>query len=285
MNKHQGITWPCKMCPYKSAGPHILNAHMRLVHPLNSTKRHKCPECEKSFSTRFRLTLHLRIHTGHKPIQCKYCPEKFRSQVTRNHRLGFCKIDKETTEIKCILCSFSSDSLDVLKLHALSHQSEAAKILEELPQSLKEVCFGSTEQFKTGLNEFLEMSGFKTQIDEFILKCLLIIVECQECGKTMTKKNLKRHKERAHLKKEEKGKNCLLMETAHLKREQREQILGQCKECGKNLRRDSIKRHMRTVHKGTKECEDKTEMKKYNKDKSEDAQRNSSLDERRERTV
>ena len=89
------------------------------------------------------------------------------------------------------MCSFSSDSLDLLKMHALSHQSEAAKILEELPQSLKEVCFGSTEQFKTDLNEFLGMSGFKTQIDEFILKCLLIIVECPECGKTMTKKNLK----------------------------------------------------------------------------------------------
>ena len=105
------------------------------------------------------------------------------------------------------MCSFSSDSLDLFKMHALSHQSEAANILEELPQSLKEVCFGSTEQFKTDLNEFLEMSGFKTQIDEFILKCLLIIVECPECGKTMTKKNLKRHKERAHLKKEEKEKS------------------------------------------------------------------------------
>ena len=118
--------------------------------------------------------------------------------MKRDHRLGFCKIDKETTEIKCIMCSFSSDSLDVLKLHALSHQSESAKILEELPQSLKEVCFGTKEQFKTDLNEFLGKSGFKTLIDEFILRCLLIIVECSECGKTMTKKHLKRHKERFH---------------------------------------------------------------------------------------
>ena len=48
-------------------------------------------------------------------------------------------------------------------------------------------------------------------------------------------------------------------ERAHLKKEEKEQILGQCKECGKNMLRDSIKRHMRTVHKETKECEDKTE--------------------------
>ena len=53
------------------------------------------------------------------------------------------------------------------------------------------------------------------------------------------------------------------METAHLKKEERKQILGQCKECGKNLRRDSIKRHMRLVHKETKECEDKTEIHEF----------------------
>ena len=62
----------------------------------------------------------------------------------------------------------------------------------------------------------------------------LMIVECPECGKTVTKKHLKRHKETSHLK---------------LKRKQ---PLGQCKECGKNLLRDSIERHMRTVHKETK---------------------------------
>ena len=194
------------------------------------------------------------------------------------------------------MCPFFSKSVDVLKMHALSHQSEAAKILEELPQSLKEVCFGSKEQFKTDLNQFLGKSGFKAQIDEFILKCLLIIVECPECGKTMTKKSLKRHKEKAHLQKEEREINVtnkhikIHEETAHLKKEEKEKIcllmtvecpecgktvtkknlkrhketahlklkrIGQCKECGKYFGRDSIKRPMRRVHKETKEYEDK----------------------------
>ena len=79
----------------------------------------------------------------------------------------------------------------------------------------------------------------KTEIHEFLSRSLLIIVECPDCGKSMTKKNLRRHKE-----------------TAHFKKKEREQI-GQCKECGKNLLRDSIGRHMRTVHKETKEYEDK----------------------------
>ena len=140
------------------------------------------------------------------------------------------------------MCSFSSDSLDVLKLHALSHQSEAAKILEELPQSLKEVCFGSKEQFKTELNVFLSKSRLKAQVNEFILKCLnvcsrMTIVECPDCGKNMKRKNLKRHIEEERIR--------------------RKRPLGQCKECGKNLLQDSIKRHMRTVHKETKEYEDK----------------------------
>ena len=50
MNKHQGITWPCKMCSYRSAGPRILSEHMRRVHSDNSFKKHKCPECNMEFS-------------------------------------------------------------------------------------------------------------------------------------------------------------------------------------------------------------------------------------------
>ena len=262
MNKHQGITWPCKMCPYKSAGPHILSEHMRRVHSDHTTRKHRCPECEKSFVKRYSLTLHKRIHTGFKPKQCENCPMKFSLRIPKQHRLGLCNItnDIKRNEIKCMLCSFCSDNVNILKLHALSHQDEAANILKELPQSLKEVCFGTTEEFKTDLNTFLEKYGIKSNIDEFILKCMLIIVECPECGKNMKPDSIKRHMRIVHNEtKEDKDLELAktpLNEMSHLKKKKGENNNSECKECGKKMLRDSIKRHMRNVHSETNDDKD-----------------------------
>ena len=108
-------------------------------------------------------------------------------------------IKKEQSGIKCILCSFCSDNIDLLRLHALSHKTKVSEILEDLPQSLKEVCFKTKEEFQSDLNIFLEKSTEnKTEIDNFVLMCRGILVECKECGKTLTGKNFKNQKQNIH---------------------------------------------------------------------------------------
>ena len=231
LNKHEGIVWPCTICPYKAAGPHILGEHMRHLHAINLTMKHKCPECDKTFRKKFKLTMHKRQHTGEKPNQCKNCLMTFRTSIKRNHRLGQCKVNikKENGKIECILCPFSSENIDLLRLHAFSHQTKVSKIMEDLPQSLKEACFKTKEEFESDLNIFLAKSAeVKPDIDLFILKCTGTLVDCDECGNTLTAKSIKKHRQNVH----------------------KDQRHSECKNCGKYLHPDSLRRHMRTVHSG-----------------------------------
>lgn len=56
-------------------------------HLTESTKAWICEYCAKSFSTKYKLTLHLRSHTNIRPYKCCQCTASFKQQTDLNTHL------------------------------------------------------------------------------------------------------------------------------------------------------------------------------------------------------
>ena len=64
----------CPHCPRSFAHSWKLTAHIR-TH--SGEKPFRCPHCQKSFAPSGDLTRHIRTHSGEKPHRCPHCPKSF----------------------------------------------------------------------------------------------------------------------------------------------------------------------------------------------------------------
>lgn len=61
-----------------------LKSHVHNVHRANEVRRHTCVECGKGFSHKYSLKKHAMIHTDERPIQCRICHMRFRTNSNYN---------------------------------------------------------------------------------------------------------------------------------------------------------------------------------------------------------
>lgn len=75
----------CRVCGKKFYRDSDLMRHMDEIH--TGEKPFKCPECDKEFSRRDHMAVHLRIHTGEKPHKCPFCTKSFSQSSNLNVHL------------------------------------------------------------------------------------------------------------------------------------------------------------------------------------------------------
>ncbi|XP_067947008.1 uncharacterized protein [Watersipora subatra] len=75
----------CSYCAKIFAKPELLRRH-ELLHTELKRTLWPCTKCKKSFSNKYNLAVHDRMHTGELPFPCPKCPERFRVKCSmQNH--------------------------------------------------------------------------------------------------------------------------------------------------------------------------------------------------------
>ncbi|CAI5789415.1 zinc finger protein OZF-like [Podarcis lilfordi] len=179
-----------KQCKYSECRENFSQSSLRR-NPLEK-KSYQCLECVKSFSRKFNLTVHERIHTGEKPYQCLECGQSFGQKTSL---IGHQRIHTGEKPYQCLECGQSFTQKKDLTSHQRIHTGEKPYQCLECEKSFnRKFNLTAHERIHTGEKPYqcLECGQSFTWKEGLTSHQRIHTGEkpyqCLECGKRFTRK-------------------------------------------------------------------------------------------------
>ncbi|XP_046405048.1 zinc finger protein 260-like [Ischnura elegans] len=116
---------------FSSESSHIRRGRNDLV-AKKKEKPYSCNECEKSFSSKSHLVMHLRSHTGEKPFSCRICRKSFTQKSALKSHIQTHTGEKPFT---CNECGKSYTKKGTLVSHMITHTGDKPYSCKECGKS------------------------------------------------------------------------------------------------------------------------------------------------------